>query len=123
MRADITDLRSYVRPAITHCRSRAKPAPAPGKEGRSISEEVEDRIKRSFTGEVLKEIEGGLDEASRENSRLMDEQLQRPISRIQEELEADNAELRRARAINETTIEHAIDRALARAFAEMGRAK
>ena len=71
----------------------------------------------------MKEIKGGLDEASRENGRLMAEQLQRAISRIQEELEADNAELRGERAINETTIEYAIERALARAFAKMGGAK
>ena len=88
-------------------------------EGRSISEEVEARIERSFTDDMLEKVGRGLDKVNRDLADMTLEMLQRQTSRIQE-LEARIDDLQRERALSEEAIERAIDRALARAFAKLG---
>ena len=80
---------------------------AADKEGRSISEEVEARVTRSFSEEGLADIRRGLDRNNEELSRIGQELLDKATARI--------AELEAAQTLGEDAIERAVAKALAKA--------
>jgi uncharacterized hydantoinase/oxoprolinase family protein len=83
--------------------------------GRSISEEVEARIERSFSNDVLKEIQRGLKEVAHEQNEIAQELLKKAMERI--------AELEKAQTLDEEAIERAVTRALAKARLTIGEEK
>jgi hypothetical protein len=82
---------------------------------RSVSEEIEQRIDRSFSHDVLLEIRRGLDQLAVEQHQIALELLKEQTQLIAN-LRARIAELEQERALTEEMIE----RAIARAFARMG---
>ena len=81
-------------------------------EGRSVSEEIEARVERSFVEKGLQDIRRELDQLTAERAGMWEELFEKAITRM--------AELQQAKALNEETIERAVARALARARLSIG---
>jgi hypothetical protein len=80
--------------------------------GRSVSEEVEARVERSFTDDRLEEIGRGVAKMEAEIANIAMEMLNNAQTRI--------AELEKAQALSEEMIERAVTRALAQARFTIG---
>jgi wobble nucleotide-excising tRNase len=102
------------------------------KNGRSLSEEVEARIERSFTDDVLTEFQRRFQEAKRKDAatlRALDrgeitiEQLMEEQDQRMAELQNRIKELESEKALSKDAIEDAIERGLARLFAKIGEIK
>jgi|SRR6516225_10205027 hypothetical protein len=92
------------------------------KQGRSVSEEVEVRVGRSFTDDVLTGIQRGLNEVTAEMSEIGQELLNKALAQIDElrarnrELETRVTELLQEQALTEERLTQIVENAVARAL-------
>jgi hypothetical protein len=96
------------------------------KNGRSLSEEVEARVERSFTDEVLEEFQRRFVIDKRKDAamrRASIEQLMEQSDRRFAEIQNRIKELQNEKALSKEAIEDAIERGLARLFAKIGEFK
>jgi hypothetical protein len=86
----------------------ARALPSAEDSRRSVSEEVEVRVERSFNEDALKELLRSVDQRCREMEELTEQLLQRAVARI--------AELEKPQTLSEATLAQIVEAAVARAL-------
>jgi Arc-like DNA binding dprotein len=82
------------------------------KHGRSVSEEVEARVERSFSNERLAEIKRGVDQVGTDLQSIAAELIEKIAERL--------VKIEQAQALNQEAIERGVTQALAKARFTIG---
>lgn len=82
------------------------------KHGRSVSEEVEARVERSFSNERLAEIKRGVDQVGTDLQGIAAELIEKIAERL--------VKIEQAQALNQEAIERGVTQALAKARLTIG---